>query len=366
MNLKIRALLQRGPNDDSAKYFWRVESPFNQLRKYGIDARSIDLDDNIDEDVDILVLPKMWIPIDAREAALNLFARIRESGTIIVYDADDDIWSEGYPQHVIQTYWNEEKGLELFDQLVNVASELRANSIWTASQCDAITVSTHNLADYVRSQFDTPVYVIPNAIDVERFQSTYRKREELEDESETVTIGWAGGARPQHDLEPMLAAWNILAARADVQFVIAGWLPKLDSCQAAISKMIYHGWTDVDSYQSNMLVDIGCVSVRDTEFNARKSTIKAWEFAATGAFVVGSKALYGTEPIPYCEDTRDWVKTLEYYIEHAAARREYARQYRRHVMNQYDIRYNWVYWMDAYEKITHVVSTKRASNLVTV
>jgi hypothetical protein len=41
------------------------------------------------------------------------------------------------------------------------------------------------------------------------------------------------------------------------------------------------------------MVDIGCCAVADTPFSRAKTPIKAWEYAAAGAAVVATPALYG-------------------------------------------------------------------------
>lgn len=354
--MKIRVLLGDERND--AVYHWRVKKPFEHLRRYGIDADVVEIGREIPSDTDIVVLPKMYVEEADRPEAEKLFRELRENGALIVYDADDDMWSEYFTSYMSQlTYGSQAvyKKQRLLVELINEYESIRIDNLWTVHQCDAITVSNRELADYVGELTKKPTYFIENAIDVKDFERSLKPKQS----TEFVTVGWAGGSRPQSDLHNMLAAWNVIAATNDnVKFVIGGWLPNLEPYEnLTVHNLILIPWTSVEDYASSMQVDIGCVCVDDSVFSRRKTPIKAWEFALCDAMVVGSKTLYGDQPIVTCESVQDWINTLQFYVTNPELRAEMSKMYTKHVKAQHDLASNWVYWADAYQKILNTVKT---------
>lgn len=367
MNIKVRALIQ--DNGDEAHYYWRINSPFKHLNMYGLDCKMIELGAQIEAGTDILLLPKMYVRQNDRKEAEKLFREFRESGGLIVYDADDDMWSEGFTEYMTHMMYKDQ-GPELLAALIDELELRREGNLWTVMQCDAITVSNEHLAEYVRRITQIPTYIIPNAIDVKKFtfDIDLTKSESLTHPHFT-TIGWAGGARPQYDLVPMLTAWNTLAVNDKenkIKFVINGWKPNLSGYKYLTDDKIIHiPWSSINEYGTGMQVDIGCVCVSPGHFSERKSVIKAWEFALAGAMVVGSKTLYGDEPIVTCEVVQDWVQVLTYYVNNAEHREAMADTYLKYVKNYNDMAYNWVNWAATYETIIKMVN-KDASNAVVV
>ena len=346
--MKIRAVVPK-EEQTTAKFHWRIMNPYKHLAYNCIDAKAID-ESEIEEDEDILVLPKMGIAEEDRDHARTWFERIKSQGTTLVYDADDDMFSEAYVSYMTQLSWTPDKGQPILLTLIRELESLREKNIWTMRQCDAVTVSTEYLAHIVQKYTDKPVYVVPNQIDIEAFQN-----QKWNIERDNITIGWSGGSRPIAELHNMLSAWNIIAQRHDnLRFIIGGWLPKILGVYPNLN-IEHRIWSSIDNYAHTMEVDIGCVSASDHEFAKSKSTIKAWEFATAGALVIGSKALYDQEPIAVCETVDDWVRVLEFYIKNIDAREAFADSYTRHVKCYHDLKYNWLYWMDAYSKIQYAL-----------
>lgn len=360
--MKIRALINEVENE--AHYYWRVNLPFRYLRTYDIDAKTVVIGEEIDAETDILLLPKLYVRAEDQDEAQAFFYAFKEAGGIIVYDADDDMWSEDFTSYLANMTYHKTGEPQLLNTLIDELEIRRLGNLWTVMQCDAITVSNDTLADYVRLITNKPVYVVPNAIDVESFTNSLSVDDSLIHPHYT-TIGWAGGARPPSELDDMLQAWNILA-RLDVEsklkFVTAGWNPLLVADKTAkrfpfltSNNVIHIPWTGMSQYANNMTVDIGCVCVGDNNFSKRKTTIKAWEFALTGAMVVGSDILYSNEPIVVCSNVEDWVNVLRYYINDIESREAMALAYKQYVKNYNDIKYNWMDWASAYEQIIKYV-----------
>ena len=351
--MKIRALAD--PTVPEITYYWRIDLPFKYLRPYGISAEKIYDFSELEEDTDILILPKMYVRHNKREETMKIFEKCSKRGIRLVYDADDDMWSEGFTQYMVHMQWKKSDEAEMLVALIEELERRRNGNIWTIMQCDAITVSTKELGDYVRTITGKPVFVVENAIPVKEIDEKLNKDLEVRHPHYT-TIGWAGGARPLKDLEPMLTAWNTLAIDDGIKFVISGWQPDLSQYPNLVDdKLIRLEWTSVDEYMNNMQVDIGCCCVGDYDFSRRKSVLKAMEFSLAGALVVGSKTLYGNEPIVSCETVEDWVKVLNFYVYHSVERELLAESYNKHIRGRYDMNFNWVYWADAYQKIINTV-----------
>ena len=362
--------MDRGQTLDPAQYFWRVDKPVEFMRRYGVglDVDILSPDRDVDDDTNIVVLPKMRVLKENREEVKKLFDSMKEAGIRLIYDADDDMFSESFVAY--NTKLNTKKGMLEPGQVAEVIRILearRADNVWTLQQCDAATVSTQPLADYVQLLMpDKPVIVVKNAIDVDfmientDFDLAFRS-------ADYKTVGWAGGLRLDSDIAPMLEAWEKISIvyGQDVKFCIAGWQPNLEKYQNVRKNLITAGWSDPGNYFNNMQVDIGCVCVTDTLFNNRKSTIKAWEFSIMNAMVVGSQALYGNEVLLAANSVDDWFLILKYYLEFDEDRVRMAELYNKHVRGQYDIQYNWLYWPDAYQKIL-AMTKKHENNTVRV
>jgi hypothetical protein len=353
--MKIRALIDGDASE--AQFHWRVHAPFKHLAYYE-NVDTVNIGDNPPTDTDIVVLPKLQVDNDPdlRKEAKEYIDALKAQGTVVVYDADDDMWSPQYVEYYVQMttlYKETPQIIALIDELCKRAE----GSLWVMNQCDAVTVSTGRLAVQVNKLLDSaqPVVVVPNAIDVDAFEASI-DRENLFTHPYFTTIGWSGGSRPLNELEPMLQAWARLATEFDkVRFVIGGWQPDLTDYPTIVEKLVTSKWLPINKYGTNYSVDIGCVCVGNTDFSLSKSPIKAWEFALADALVVGSQNVYQVEPILVCNDTEDWYKFLKYYILNIEEREALAESYKKHVKAQHDLKYNWLYWMDAYSKIQHWV-----------
>src|SRR5688572_6972519 len=163
--MKIRALVDRDEHKDSSAYYWRIDLPFKFMKQYGIDIDTIDTGENVPEDIDVLVLPKMCVKVENRDEARSFFKTMRDAGIKLVYDADDDMWSEAFTQYMVQLSYK--KNIDDQRLLVALVDELEARreaSLWTTMQCDAITVTNKRLARYTEMITNKPVFSIENAI----------------------------------------------------------------------------------------------------------------------------------------------------------------------------------------------------------
>lgn len=285
-----------------ADQWWRIARPFARLAERGVDARVCWLGAHGKPDISpegrIVVIQRTAFMqsnhVTGEVTAQGWQVRawvdgFREAGAVaVVAELDDDTLSDAY-----MDWLDASGGLEM----VRRRRLLNEREAWrmTVAACDAVTVSTEPLADVVRRCTDRPVFVVPNAIDVPWFRERLMGRPEWH--GERLTIGWAGGRRPDADLEPMAVAWGRIARRfPHVRFVVGGWQPDCIYREVDdLDRIVRVPWRDLDDWPPVMQVDIGCTPLADTPFNRCKSPIKLWEYALAGAAVVASPTVYMDE-----------------------------------------------------------------------
>lgn len=346
---------------------WRIIRPYTRLRQVGVNAQYIHGSDQsapVSPDNTILVLPHMT---GASEADLSAWlAERRPMVRRIVYETDDDVFTEGRLQHLIDADFLQGRTPAQIRAEQDIAS-------WLINHVDAVTVSTETLAQLVRSKTHRPVYVVPNALDVRWFRAHMYYKPPWKD---VLTIGYAGGRRSERDLVNMARAWGKIAKRyPKVRFVVAApykfqiiwrYVPEV--------RMIEVPWLRLEEYPLAYQVDIGCASVRDTPFNRCRSPIKAWEYATAGAAVVATPAVYADTIRDYdggilADTTEQWDEALSRLIESKALRTMYSSNMRIAVERNHNLDTQVQRWTDTYWSIARGASREEegqeAQGLVT-
>lgn len=316
-----------------ADYHWRVSRPLARLRERGVDAAECWLDADERPTVSpagrLVILQRVAMKGDA-SAIRAWVQRLRDAGAdAVVFELDDDEISPA-----CLDWMRAAGGLESVGAARLEAERLAL--LATLQACDAVTVSTEPLAAVVRRYTDRPVIVLPNALDVQWFRERLMGRPEWH--GEHLTIGWAGGRRPDADLEPMAVAWGRIARRFPrVRFVVGGWQPDCIYREVDdLDRITRVPWRALDDWPPLMQVDIGCTPLADTPFNRCKSPIKLWEYALAGAAVVASPTVYMDEVAhgagAWLADTADeWECMLALLIENDWLRLNSAAGIRAHI-----------------------------------
>ena len=255
--------------DLSGPSLWRVLWPITALEKLeypcGWDFKDAAGIGAVAAAFDGLVLPRLsWAPSE-RHLAERWFGMLRRAGKLCVFDADDDLFSPELDRRSVILGWADGKS----------ADELEAERqmrIWAVQQCDGVTVSTRRLATLVRTLTDRPVVVVPNAIDLPWFRRVLRAAPGRSGASGAVTVGWAGGKRPDDDLLPMAEAWGRVAARfPEVRFVVGGYLPPVITERVPADRLTVIPWLPLERYPQGLVgIDVACAAVADTPFNRCK------------------------------------------------------------------------------------------------
>jgi glycosyltransferase involved in cell wall biosynthesis len=199
------------------------------------------------------------------------------------------------------------------------------------------------------------VAVVPNAIDAEWFQAVQRLGKRP---VEGLTIGWAGGNRPDADLKEMAVAWGRIAERyPQVTFIVFGHQPWVISEHVPENRLKRIAWKSQFEYPLGLVgVDIGCCPLEDRPFNRCKTPIKSWEYALSGAAVVASPTVYGAcirhGRNGHIATTADeWEYSLSTYVEHEPTRRHHAAQLKEAVLEQWSLRKNYWRWPMAWRRL---------------
>lgn len=327
---------------------WRVLQPFDELQRQGYGLRrgltqfgaEWDWKDNVvlGQNVDVLaawyqavILPRLsW---DDRAAGERFIAALHRAGLAVIYEVDDDIFTRPISRRIQQTTESE--------ATLEVLEKRRLDRIAALQLCDGVTVTTQRLATVVRMFTDAPVCVVPNAIDVRWFRAVVKQSR---CEVPGLTIGWAGGARPEDDLEPMAHAWGQIAQTyPDVTFVVAGHQPDVIGKYVPAHRVRRLQWLPVEAYPLNLAqIDIACCAVSDTLFNACKTPIKVWESTLAGATVVATPALYGQAVDNgvdglLAETPQEWLTALRTLVDEPQTRKRLRLEQRRRIAQQHTL-----------------------------
>jgi O-antigen biosynthesis protein len=341
--------------DESGPTLWRVWQPYTELQRRGYGAWFRHKDDPemlapewpylVSTRLDAIVIPRFYWRDHV--ASRQWIRTLHKAGLAIIYDLDDDVLT---PQIGARQQATTEK-----DKSLDELEQDRRDRIAALRLCDGVTTSNDELAGVIRQYTDAPVVVVPNAIDADWWRRTIHGAARIE---KHLTIGWAGGARFMQDLEPIAEAWhNVAKRRADVHFVVQGFLPDV-LCDAVPARRLHRlPWLSLAEYPRAMRnVDIACCSVADNHFNRCKTPIKLWEFTLAGAVSVVSPILYGPCVVPQsdalmAETAAEWEAALLQLVDDADLRRRLWRAQRRRVATEHSLKNHVLEWPRAWTEI---------------
>lgn len=270
---------------------------------------------------------------------------LQAAGIAVIYEMDDDMMSSDFVNRLITIHGKDPEKAQLVADSTKYALGL----------VDGVTVSSQRLASLVRRVTDKPVVVVPNFIDLPWFQGIQKKAQR---QVKGLTIGWAGGARPDYDVEQMAIAWGRLAQRfPHITFVVQGHQAKVIYDNVPHERIAAVDWLPIDQYPAGMVnIDIGCCPLADTHFNRAKTYIKAMEYAAGGAAVVASPPVYeqiiehGTDGY-LCQTADEWETALAGLVESANHRNRIAQRLSSKVEAQHSLAGNAWRWLGAWDEI---------------
>jgi hypothetical protein len=338
--------------DESGCSMWRAWQParFLQLHGYPCDwvhVRDPALIDVPLEGYEAIVLCRLaWHRTD-RSRAGKWLDTLRARGRRVFFEADDDLFTP---------FMVEQQAHRINPEKTRAQLEAdRADALWAMGRCDGVTVSTQYLASTVRRYTSAPVEVVPNAIDAGWFLSRQRG---VPRPCPNPIIGWAGGNRPDADVEPMAVAWGRVARRyPEVMFLVFGHQPPVVAAHVPDERVMRISWLPSQDYPRGLVgVDVGCCPLEDTPFNRSKTPIKAWELALSGAAVVASPTVYGKvidqgRTGMLASDAGEWELCLSLLLAVGEAPRELAANLKRDVLERWSLKANYWRWPAAWRRL---------------
>jgi hypothetical protein len=333
-------------SEDSAGDQWRLVRPMLRLSQAGVPARCCTLAtlDSMPTDRETTVLLARAVTGMSREAIDRWLEAMRRRVRAVIFEVDDLLWSEDLIAHLDGAGYDTGKGPAVLRAEGEMARYMMA-------RCDGVIVSSEPLAELVRAFVRCPVVVVPNAIDLRWFRCQMHYRPPWHDR---LTIGWAGGRRPDADIAPMAEAWGRISRRyPEVSFVLgASLVPDPFYRAVDADRIIRLPWLAWDEYPLAHQVDIGCCAVADTPFSRCKTPIKAWEYAAAGAVTIGTPTLYFDDVDAVAVDATDWEDHIAAFIEEGpATRRRFARERACEVEQHHALDTQCTRWLEAVETI---------------
>jgi glycosyltransferase involved in cell wall biosynthesis len=296
------------------------------------------------------------------DKAEKFIEMLHSEGRTYIHDCDDDLYSPDVRTRIRRTG----------DAELNARSDAqlereRQSRIFALRLADGVTCSTEYLASVVRGYTSKPVVVVPNAIDLPRFQAGMGERTK----DWPLTIGWAGGNRPNEDAKQLATAWSRVADRySHVRFLVGGF--RLEELIRAVpeDRLTVVPKQPLSTYPRIFgHIDIGCAPLNDETFNRSKSPIKAMEFAAGGAAVCASPLVYNTlvrDGITgfLCETSDHWETALSALVEDEVLRREMAKMLLDEVERDHVLQDQAYKWPEAWRAI--VADFRSQSDLAAV
>jgi len=346
-NARVIALFAEDYSNACA--YVRITGPYSYLRNRGIVAdhaphsmmQKLVLKGSINpEDYDIFVLPRL--ADNHTGQAKKLIRDLQGAGKLVVWETDDD-YSLKHRQ-VLQA------GYTAMD---------------VAGACDALTVSTHYLADMMKEANDR-VYVLPNSIHIPMWQEHVHARV-----ANGLTIGLAGTPTHYDDWKVLTKpVRRILALYKHVNFVIAGFVPDyfqdLPSERVlVIPPMPYEAYPFVIRQ-----IDIGLAPLDPRpKFNLSKSDLKVLEYWASlrniggagwgGAAVIASDMPVYNKTVEHAvtgllvehDDSDGWLIAMRQLIEDEELRREIGMSGNAYVRSKRNMKSLAQMWANAYNAI---------------
>jgi glycosyltransferase involved in cell wall biosynthesis len=337
--------------------WWRVSRPFERLAEQGYFAAYANKDEpgleRIAHLYDAVLLPRLsWSDHRIGERFIGALHR---AGLCVIYEVDDDLFSEHVNARLKQTTMPGELPSDLERKRLDRLAALRL--------CDGVTVSSRRLQTVTAGLVDAPVVCVPNAIDTRWWRDAVRGAPRY---FPGLTIGWAGGARPDADLLTVAEAWGRIARRyPDVTFISLGYQPAILSEYVPEARLRRIPWQPLAALpQALKQIDLACCSVVDAPFNRCKTPIKVWEATLSGSAVVATPTLYrqavtdGVDGL-LAETADEWEAALVRLIDSPEERRRLRKAQRRRVATEHSLDNNLWRWPAAWTQIINDFRAKQ-------
>jgi glycosyltransferase involved in cell wall biosynthesis len=291
----------------------RVQLPLDELARHGHEVGFTHIFEREHGDADTIVGCRIAKP---KPSKLWTHACGMLGGPFCVFETDDDnLGISRYNKYGPYQFWG------IPEHRFFYLSNLRVSH--------RIVTSTPYLQQLLYEQTGHPdIVVAPNAI-----PAWLPELPLVSQETEQVTVGWAGGTSHEGDWEWVKSGVSRavrMLPQTKLRFVGSDYRPKM---KLPAERMEHTEWVqDVDTYwRQGLDFQVGLAPLRPEMFNRAKSEIKLMEYAARGVATVASD--YG----PYADfiedgvdgllvrKPRDWTDAIEFLVKDPQARQRMVR-----------------------------------------
>lgn len=345
--------------------WYRCRVPSDALRAVGHDAihvggvegaadgslRPVTWAGDVLDGYEVIILQR-WMHPDAADR----IRRARATGQVVIQDIDDYYWgldprnaafaaTHPRPDYLAAHVNRAELRRKGIQAPVTNPNNIRAYSE-SIGASSAITCSTPFLATKLAERYRVPVYLLRNAIDLQRWS-------EVCPQAARPTLGWVGAIPWRSgDLETLSGVLGPLVERHDLTVIHGGATKEgefasvlgLDPARVTDVAMC----SIVDYPRLFAGIDLGLVPLSDKPFNHAKSAIKGMEYAASGVPYVAADTpeyrWFGAGPV--AARSRHWIAALERLLDPAVRAVSASTAHLR--VAREDIAKRWVEWESVY------------------
>jgi glycosyltransferase involved in cell wall biosynthesis len=225
------------------------------------------------------------------------------------------------------------------DDAVFLTSHLAKKQVeYTSKRAEIIFAGNDYLANYL-SKYNSSVYVVPPTVDTELFKPARTSLGYLENERDTITIGWSGTSSSYkyfYSLEDMFIKLLIKYKKINLVFVSDRFPYELRKLSRFIKFIQWDAQSDVTNIQK---FDIGIMPIDDDEWCKGKGAYKMLLYASCRVPVVVSpvgenkrildSADFGMAP----KNIDEWYSAIETLVLDSEVRSEFGIKGRKYVMD---------------------------------
>jgi len=269
------------------------------------------------QDVDAVIVDRLWRPDISRALAENLVEKIRRAGARLIYALDDNLLI--LPEHL----WS-----LVFQDRTRSAVEYLEIVRFFLCQADCVWVTTETLREQL-AEFNPAAVVLPNALDerllvsgsLPALVSPFGRRRKV--------IGYMGTLTHDDDLLMVLPALRAVweRHREEIEFQFVGVIGHEDTHQALKGLPVHVVGPDPEEmeyplfmlwFSSRVCWDIAISPLRNKPFNHCKSDIKFLDYSAIGAAGIYSRVPAYESSVCHLEtgwlvenEVDAWVEAME-------------------------------------------------------
>lgn len=324
------------PNSGAISYY-RCTMPAYYLNRAGLAETAVDFGRFQKEFVD-------WADVIVVQRVLgngikHMIHYCHMKNKKVVFEIDDNVWC--FPD---SPEYKDDKAKEVPGLTTDIIN-----------RCDAVTVSTQEIAKSVMKESKTPVFVVPNALD-------FLQWKQMDIRHEHFLVGWAGGHYHVQDLEMIVPGLKkVIEKNKKTTLVFLGCCP-MQLLTDHPDRVFLQEFVSVEMFPKTMAVmkfDVGLAPLYRTEFAKSRSNIRLLQYSALGIPAVVSdfgeygKALKDGFPAISVvgNDESAWAEAIQWYIDNPVQRIKMGKKAKEYATAKYNIKNNVYRWKEVYDNL---------------